>query len=283
MIRAHCGKLLLSLALSLIFASYLYPRPGAKVNQGQSIDANRLANEVVQNELRAQIQDQSLWEYRERETEDGKTDFYDVVQTRSGEIQRLIAVNGVRLTGRAAAKENQRIQGILANRSQWEKTQKNRSEDADQERQLLSMLPAAFRFNYDGKRGDLIRLSFRPNPNFNPGNREATVFHHMNGFLWVDARQKRLAEIDGRLATEVKFFFGLLGHLDAGGTFSVKQADVGGGHWEMTLLDVNMNGKALFFKTIAVREKEVYTDFRPVSSSISLKEAAELLQKNPTS
>lgn len=86
MTRAHCGTLLLPLlALTLVFTSTLYPYPGSEVNQGQSVDADRLAKEVVQNELSAQNHDQSLWEYHERETEDGKTDFYDVVQTRSGD------------------------------------------------------------------------------------------------------------------------------------------------------------------------------------------------------
>jgi hypothetical protein len=46
----------------------------------------------------------------------------------------------------------------------------------------------------------------------------------------------------------------------------------------MTFLDVQMDGKALFFKTIAVREKEVDTDFRPLPGDTTLKQAAEFLK-----
>ena len=41
--------------------------------------------------------------------------------------------------------------------------------------------------------------------------------------------------------------WGWLGHLDKGGTLLVTQQDLGSGHWELTMLDVEMNGKALFF------------------------------------
>jgi hypothetical protein len=98
--------------------------------------------------------------------------------------------------------------------------------------------------------------------------------------MLVDPLNHRLAEIQGKLVTKVKFWDGLLGHLDKGGTFVVKQKNVGGGHWEMTELNVQMDGKALFFKTIAVREKEIYSDFHPLPEQTTLKQAGPLLAIN---
>jgi len=40
-----------------------------------------------------------------------------------------------------------------------------------------------------------------------------------------------------------------------------------------------MKGKALFFKTIAVQEKEHRSDFRTVPDSLTLSEAADMLTK----
>src|SRR5437763_1491220 len=113
------------------------------------------------------------------------------------------------------------------------------------------MFPDAFRFQVASADCKLVMLQFMPNPNLGPLSRPAQVFHHLEGTLAVDAAQKRIAEINGRLTTDVKFAGGLLGHLDSGGTFTVKEQDMGSGHWEMVLMDVEMNGKALFFKTIA--------------------------------
>jgi hypothetical protein len=135
-------------------------------------------------------------------------------------------------------------------------------------------------YEYDGTQGELIKLRFRPNPDFHARNHESEVFHHMEGSLLVHRRQYRLAELDGRLVTEVKFLDGLLGHLNKGGSFCVKQSNVGGGHWEMTELDVQMNGKALFFKTISVREKQIDSDFRSLPGQTTLKQAEELLAIN---
>ena len=130
--------------------------------------------------------------------------------------------------------------------------------------------------NMPAHEGGFTRFRFRPNPNFHAHSRESEVFHHMEGTMLVEPRHNRLAEIDGRLISEVKFWDGVLGHLDKGGTFTVKQKDVGGGHWEMVALDVQMNGKALLFKTIAVRQKVVDSDFHALPEQTSLKQAREL-------
>jgi hypothetical protein len=47
----------------------------------------------------------------------------------------------------------------------------------------------------------------------------------------------------------------------------------------MTNLDVQMNGRALFFKTIAVRTKEIDTDFRRVPPATSIQQVAVLTAK----
>ena len=96
-----------------------------------------------------------------------------------------------------------------------------------------------------------MKLKFSPNPHFRSPSREAQVFH--------DRRQKRLAELSGHLIQAVKFGGGLLGHLDKGGQFNVKQEQVSPGFWELTVLNVQMQGKALFFKTIGVQQKMLRT------------------------
>ena len=101
----------------------------------------------------------------------------------------------------------------------------------------------------------------------------------MEGNLWVDSKQARLIEISGHLIREVKFGGGLLGHLNAGGQFEVKQTEVATGYWELTLLNVDMKGKALFFKTISVQQKVRRSDFHQISEDLTVAEAANLLRK----
>ncbi|HEV2386920.1 MAG TPA: hypothetical protein VGS20_06645 [Candidatus Acidoferrales bacterium] len=246
----------------------------------EPLSAQELVREVIYNENQAQLDDQSLWRYRALETEGGKTELLDVLETREGTIQRLLAINHHPLTASQRRREDARLRRLAANPQAVVKASQNRHQDAEQGRKLMDLLPDAFVYEYDGSEGDEIRLRFQPNPNFRPPNREAQVFHHMEGTMWVDRRQKRLAAIEGRLTSEVKFGYGLLGHLNEGGTFYVKQQDEGAGHWEMTDLDVEMSGRALFFKTIGVQEKESLFDFEQMPDDTTLEQGESLLEEN---
>ena len=139
------------------------------------------------------------------------------------------------------------------------------------------MLPDALVFEYGEQRGDLVELKFKPNSHFRPPSHEGAVVHAMEGVLLVNGRRKRLVEISGHLMRPVKFGGGLLGHLDAGGHFYVKQEEVQPGYWELAVLDVDMKGKALFFKTIGVQEEMKRSMFRRVQDDLTVAQGADLL------
>jgi hypothetical protein len=243
-------------------------------------NANQFAREVLQHEVEAQLQDHALWSYRERRGVDGKQELLHAYQTEKGEIERLVAVNGQPLTPEQVRAEDQRIGKLVSHPGEMHQRRKKERDDAEQARSLLRMFPDAFEFQYDGRQGTLVRLEFTPNPKFHPPNHEAQVFHHMAGMMLLDAQQKRLAAIEGTLTSEVKFAGGLFGHLDKGGTFAVHLQEVSPRLWEVTSMHVHMNGKALFFKTIAVEQDETYSDFRLVPNNTTLAQAAELLKQD---
>lgn len=271
----YLGLLIVMTGHVVLLAAQQKPAPAAS----SQADVTSLVKEVIRHEIDSDRNDHSLWRYREVHEEGGKKKLLDVCQSKDGEIQRLIAINGQSLTPKQLQAEDQRIQKLVNHRDQLQQMKKKQREDADQILNLLKMFPEAFLFEDGGKQGNLIKVNFRPNPKFHPTTRPAQVFHHMTGNLVIDEKQKRIAEINGKLTDEVKFGGGFLGHLDKGGTFTVKQQDVGGGHWEVTYMDINMNGRVLFFKTLTVREKEVYSDFRRVPDNIGAPQAAELLTK----
>src|ERR1700730_1477456 len=63
-------------------------------------------------------------------------------------------------------KEDQRVQELMSSRSAKRKLQRALDAETLQGRRLFKMLPDAFVFNYAGGDGNLVQLSFRPNPNF---------------------------------------------------------------------------------------------------------------------
>ncbi|MGH9735634.1 MAG: hypothetical protein ACRD8A_13720 [Candidatus Acidiferrales bacterium] len=277
------------LALPLAFScvavpvAEAFPASAASAHENEHESAQQLVRDVVWNEIQTQTHDTRLWHFHETQWKGAVRKMYDVIQTKYGDIHRLVAIDGHPLDGKALQAENRRVQKLSGDLKEIEQAQKARDADAKQERGLLEVLPKAFIFRETGRKGDVVKLAFTPDPNFHPSTHEAQVFHHMDGTMLVDARAKRLLEIHGTLMTPVEFWGGLLGHLDAGGTFNVVQRDVGEGHWDMVYLRVNMDGKALFFKTISVHDHEAYSNYRRVPDDITPADAAKQLKQDAES
>jgi len=126
---------------------------------------------------------------------------------------------------------------------------------------------------------ELVRLNFRPSPNYEPPSHVEQVLTGMQGHLLIDARQNRIAEIDGTLEKDVSFGWGFLGHLDRGGRFLVQQADVGNHQWQMTHMELAFTGKVLFVKKLNIRSTDSFSDFHPVARDLTFAQGVALLEK----
>ncbi len=241
--------------------------------------ASDLARRVIANELKFQ-DDHTNWRYRLEKEQYGKKQVEEIIETKEGSLSRLLSINDQPLTAKQQEEEDQRVKELMSSRSAKRKLQRALDAETLQGRRLFKMLPDAFAFNYAGGDGNLVKLSFRPDPNFHPPSLEARVFHDMEGEMWVDCKQERLAAFYGRLTQDVKFGLGLLGHLDRGGHFEVRQAEVVPGHWDMTNISLEITGRALLFKSIGVQKRENRRDFHQVSDDLTLTQAADLLNKH---
>ena len=238
-----------------------------------------LVKAVIRSELNISDLTEIRWKYLLVKEVDGKQETREVVETKSGSLDRLIAIAGVPLTDAHQRGETERILRLSHNPEEQHKFEQTHRKDAEQCNRFLQMIPDAFLFEYAGESGGLIKLIFKPNPRFQPPSREGKVLHEMAGEIWVDAKQQRLVSINGQLINEVKFARGLLGHLEKGGQFTVKRTEITPGHWELTEMAVDMRGKALLFKTISVQQKELHRNFQPVPDALSLSDAAGFLLK----
>jgi hypothetical protein len=269
-LRFLTGAAFLIVSFILAFAQ----QSGEKIGS-----AGEILRKAVNSELNAQSNDHSRWMYQEKAKDAGKEQVKWIVETREGDLDRLWSVNGRPIAREQQKQEDQRIEDLLHKPDRRKKRQRAQREDAQQTERLFKMLPDAVTARFGEHKGGLVEILFQPNPNFRPSSHEAAVFHAMEGRIWIDEKENRLAEIEGHLIRPVKFYGGLLGHLDEGGTFNVKQSEVAPEHWEITLLRVNMHGKALFFKTISVQQNEIRSDFQPVPANVTLAQAAEELQR----
>lgn len=273
-------KLCIPVMSLAVFSILLTVESGVAQSQSSSqISPATLVKSVIYNETHPSNSQTAHWKYRLEKTSDGKQETRTVIETQSGSLDRLLAVAGKPLTDIQQAEEAKRIFRFSHSPEEQRKAEQARQKDADQCNAIFKMIPDAFIFQQTGQSGDAVRLSFTPNPQFQPPSREGKVLQHMTGEMWVSASQKRLISIDGRLTSEVKFGGGLLGHLEKGGQFMVKRTEVAPNDWEVTELTVNMQGKALLFKSISVQQKELHSNFERMPDGISIADAAGLLLK----
>jgi len=261
------------------FLMFCIPALPQNTSGDGGLSAGEHLRRVVNSELKAQANDHSHWMFEVKAGVSGKEQVKVAVQAREGYLDRLKFSNGQPISPEQEKQEDERIARLLKKPDEQKKQQRAQQQDARKTERLFKMLPDAVTASYGKRQGELVEILFEPNRNFHPPSHEAAVFHAMAGRIWINSRENRLVEIEGHLTRGVKFGGGLLGHLDKGGEFHVKQSEVAPGLWEITLLHVNMHGKALFFKTIAVQENEIRSNFQRVPDNLTLSEAAEQLHK----
>ncbi len=244
-----------------------------------SESAHDLVRDVIFNELHDRERD-SHWEYRSECLSSADNLVREQVETDKGPVFRILEQNGNPLDAVQREREEERLDQYIHSPGQIARVQHAHEEDESRLAAVMELLPQAFLFDYERvPDGDLARISFRPDPAFIPSGYEARIVHALAGTLIVDARLKRMIDMRGVLSERVDFGFGLLGHVDKGGTFEIHRRRVSATRWKTDLVEVHVQGKILMLKTVSKDQREARSDFRPVPSGTTLADAKEMLSQ----
>jgi len=255
----------------------------AQTSKPPDIPADELVRATVANEIAAANGPavNHMFRSRKQTPKGSQTRLY--VETKDAIAAMLIAINDRPLTAQQQQAEANHLAWLMGNPDQLRKKHAQEKKDADQPLRIVKALPDAFRYVYAhaddaGAGPGLVRLNFTPNPAYVPPTHVEQVLSGMEGFLLVDAEHRRIAQIDGTLFKDVTFGWGIVGRLDKGGHFLVKQADLGDGSWDITEMQLNITGKILLFKTLAMVSDEVFSDFRRVPDNLTFAQGVEMLK-----
>ena len=211
----------------------------------------------------------------------------EIIETKDGDVARLIAINGQPLTAEQEQTEMNRLNTLAAHPEMQVRRHRSEQKDAARIDQLVGMLPDSEVYTLEGMvscgASQCYRLSFTPNPNFETPNIEAEVLRGFAGEVWIEQTQQRLVRLDAHLVREVTVGFGILGRLNEGGTMELQQEFEGKAQeWQPTVLKMNLSGKALMVKTVNIRINELASDFAPVPSDLGYRDAIALLKQPAT-
>jgi hypothetical protein len=254
-----------------------------KAQVQQDLHAQAIVRTAVQTELDADRDDHSHWRYRSLYRKPEGESLYQVVETDRGQVKKKVKYNGQPLTPEQLKAEDARIQSFVHDPSQQAKQRKDGEQDDKRSENMLRMLPDAFLWKIKSDTPEAYILSFTPNPKFDAPSMESRVFAAMAGDMVVSKPASRIKTLRGTLISDVKFAYGLLGHLNKGGTFDVERSELAPGIWQITESHIHIDGRALLFKNISEQEDEVKSDFRPTPPATTLEQAATLLKAEPTS
>lgn len=279
MIFQPCRLLYLFFLVTPLPAMFAQPDDAAS-------DPVALVRRASQNELHSSNQNHP-YRYKLHKIDDSRITTKEIIETKDGDVARLIAVNDKPLEADAQKAELDRLNNLAAHPELQEHRHKKEQEDSTRENEMIRLLPDAFLYHYEGlvngPNGPCHRLTFKPNPNFTPPDREGEVYHGMAGELWIDKAQERMVKLDAHLINDVNFGWGILGRLDKGGSILVEQADVGDHHWEATHMKLSLTGKALLFKNINIQTTEDATGFEPVPPEMGYQGAIKMLLSDNSS
>jgi hypothetical protein len=213
-----------------------------------------------------------------------------MVETTDAMVGVLVAVNDHPLSAEERRAEYARVERFVKDPKELKKKIKQEQEDTERLTQMMKAMPDALAYEYAGSGTSMpesggsgkrrVRLNFRPNPKYDPPSRVEQVLTAMQGYVLVDPDNSRFIKIDGVLTRDVGFGWGILGHLDRGGHFLIEQREVTEGQWQIARMSLDFTGKILLFKDLEVKSDEMYSDFRPVSSTMTFAQGFALLRSH---
>ena len=282
--RVH-GAAIRLLAIAFFASPFLVLAQSPADEASIKADPVPLVRDASFNELHSDPGGKHPFRYRLRKTDEKGISTKEIIETTDGDVARLMSREDKPLSADAEKAEMDRLDNLLAHPEIQVHRHKKEQEDSGRADTMIKLLPDAFTYTYlgvvQGLGGPAYRLSFVPNPKFNPPSREAQVYHGMAGELWIDVREKRMAKFDAHLISDVDFAWGFAARLNKGGTILVEQKDVGDGHWEAMNFRLNLTGKILMMKTLDMKTLEQASDFVAVPPGTGVKEAVEILKGLP--
>jgi len=219
--------------------------------------------------------------YRLHKTSPRLTSTKEIIETRDGDVARLVSLFDKPLSQADEQAEEARLDALLNDASRQRHRKQNEEGDLGIVLKLLRMLPDAYLYQYvgagAGPTGRVEKFSFRPNPNFSPPDLETEALKAMTGELWIDAAQERVTRLEGHLQEDTDYGWGILGKLDKGGWIVIEQADMGGRQWRIARFQMKMNLRILF-KTKNIDTAEEMTGYAPLPAGLGYQEAIRLLR-----
>ena len=243
--------------------------------------AAAIVKQVGEHELDAYRRHQEYFYYSEERSDRTNQHlwFEAVVETQHGKLRRLLQEDGKPLTTQRRQQEDARIAALAADPAKLEAASRARQQDEEHAQSLFQTSAGMYLFSFDNPadNGPLLKINFRPNPTYDAPTYEQRVLHALAGSILVERDTLRLREINARIVEDVKFGWGILGEVQPGGTMHFVRTHAGGDDYKPILVDINMQGHMLIFRTLSRSQHLTHRGFVLLPPNLSLADAGKMV------
>jgi hypothetical protein len=232
------------------------------------------AEAAIRNELSIiDAEDKVPLRYRQRKV-DAKGDITrEIIESKDGNVARLVERNGEPITAAEDAAELDRLKEDIAAPYDFIKHHRRDSETRDEAMKLVLLLPQAMIYSYapgqpqqKGADGQQVVLDFHPDPTFRPPTMFADMLTGLEGRVWIDSRSRCMTRTEAQVLHPVNIGFGFVAKIFPGGTVELEQTHASGDRWVYSHLDEHLTARVLMVKTLPENAAITSWDFRPMPS-----------------
>jgi hypothetical protein len=182
---------------------------------------------------------------------------------------RLIAVNGEPLSPQENAKEQRKMEQVVAQRraeppSQRQRRIANYEKERRRDHLMMQQLTVAFDFKLIGSRTidsrDVYVLRATPRKGYKPPNMETQVLPGMRGELWIDKKTFQWVKVTAHVIHPVNIE-GFLAQVQPGTRFELEKMPVDDGVWLAKHFEMKSSSKVLFLFNRTDQEDNTFFDY----------------------
>ena len=276
--RAQTGTVACVVLFAVLLVSW--NKMSAVEAQNSSSQPGAIVRRSAQNLLK-QIRSPTPIRFQERLEAPWGSEVRDVILTKQGRVDRLIATGDRPLNVAQQKKEVDRLKTLLQ-RSASQTVAPAQDAETQRRLKLVAAIPTAFSYQVSGtQESGTLELKFLPAEHFNPENRETRVYKGMRGIIQVDPRHDQLLRVDGEIFRNASFGWGILGRLHKGGHFRIEQRQVLPNVWEITEMDFDFTYTVFFFSQSHYVRKTSNTAYARIDPGTGRAEAIQMLLSEP--
>lgn len=245
------------------------------------IDLQKLIQDAAWNQIQSMQNHARDYQCEHEEITDGNSVTTLEIDTRRGTVERTTQINGHPPSKKQCRRGLAHLNRIAYSPRLQRSRLKDQQSELGRREQLFRALPEAFLFTGEGveKGTGLLKVAYRPNPDFHPSNRVGAVLGGLAGVMWIDPSSRHIVKIDGRVVKPVTFGWGFLAKLFPGGRYEMEQMRLPDGDWKLAKLDVHLHGTMLIVKKLNVNLTEIYRSYRAVGHNLTLPAAVQMLSR----